>query len=334
MRRLPVFFLIDVSESMVGDPIINVNRGIDQITSNLKSNPMALETAYISIIIFAGKARLISPLTELLQFTPPNLNIGGGTALGRGLNFLMDEMEKQIWKTTHDRKGDWKPIVFLITDGAPTDNVTSAVTRWNEEFKTKANLVAVSIGDQADTAVLQKITEHVVVFNDADKKSYSKFFEWVSASIEMKSINITAGSNDLNLPELDQVILQKGDIHNLQSNCDERFAILLVRCQKKKSPYLVKYIKKSPGNYISIGAYTVSEEYFRLTSSEGSVATMGSESITSVPPCPECGHERLAWCSCKHLFCIGNDGRYKCPWCNKKVDVKFSGGFDFTKTQG
>jgi len=334
MRRLPVFFLIDVSESMVGEPITNVNEGIQKITLSLKRNPMALETAFLSIIIFAGKARLLTPLTELLQFTPPDLFIGGGTALGNGLNFLMDEMEKQIQKTTHEIKGDWKPIVFLLTDGAPTDSITSALTRWNDEFRTKANLVAVSIGDRADTAVLKKLTENVVVFDGENKEAYSKFFDWASASIETKSVNMAAGRDDFQLPEMDQIILQKENIHNPSSDHDERFAILLSRCQKAKTPYLIKYLIEPDGNYVPVGAYSISEEYFNLTSPDDSPATTDTEAIKLIPPCPECGDEGLAYCGCGQLFCIGHDGRNRCPWCEHEVDVHFSGGFDIKKTKG
>jgi len=333
MRRLPVFFLLDVSESMVGDPIDNVNRGIQQITTSLKNNPMALETAFLSIIIFAGKAKLISPLTEILQFKSPELYIGGGTALGNGMNFLMDEMEKQVQKTTYEQKGDWKPLIFLFTDGAPTDNVTPAISRWNSDFKNKSNFIAISIGNHADTTVLKKFTENVIIFNNADAKSYTKFFEWVSASIETKSMNVVAGSNDFQLPQMDQTILQKEDIHNPKSEHDERFAILLSRCQKTKKPYLIKYIKESSNNYIPDGAYTISEDYFDLTV-EGKSSTIGTESIDEIPPCPECAHKALARCECGQLFCIGHDGKNICPWCGHEVIVKFSGGFDISKTQG
>ena len=53
MRRLPIYFLIDVSESMVGDPIEQVQEGISDIVRELKRDPYSLETVYISVIGFA-----------------------------------------------------------------------------------------------------------------------------------------------------------------------------------------------------------------------------------------------------------------------------------------
>lgn len=104
MRRLPIYFLVDVSESMVGEPIQQVQDGMRMIVQKLRTDPYALETAYISVIAFAGKAKSVTPLTELYKFYPPTFPIGGGTSLGAALNFLMDDMDKSLVKTTLEKK--------------------------------------------------------------------------------------------------------------------------------------------------------------------------------------------------------------------------------------
>ena len=48
MRRLPIYFLVDVSESMVGEPIQQVEDGMRTIIQELRTDPYALETAYVS----------------------------------------------------------------------------------------------------------------------------------------------------------------------------------------------------------------------------------------------------------------------------------------------
>ena len=65
MRRLPVYFLLDISESMVGEPIRQVEEGLTTIVRELRSDPYALETVWLSIIGFAGKPMRITPLMEL-----------------------------------------------------------------------------------------------------------------------------------------------------------------------------------------------------------------------------------------------------------------------------
>jgi uncharacterized protein YegL len=90
MRRLPIYFLLDVSDSMVGEPLELVQTGLQYVVRELRTDPYALETAYISILAFAGKAVKISPLTEVVSFYAPSLPIGSGTSLGAGLVLLMN----------------------------------------------------------------------------------------------------------------------------------------------------------------------------------------------------------------------------------------------------
>ena len=79
MRRLPVYFLIDVSESMVGDPISQVESGMAQLIQELKKDPNALETVHISVLVFAGDAQTLVPLNDIISFYPPKFPIGSGT---------------------------------------------------------------------------------------------------------------------------------------------------------------------------------------------------------------------------------------------------------------
>lgn len=67
MRRLPVYLLLDTSGSMYGEPIEAVKNGVQTLISTLRSDPYALETAYISIITFNSSAQQVTPLTGLLH---------------------------------------------------------------------------------------------------------------------------------------------------------------------------------------------------------------------------------------------------------------------------
>ena len=89
-RRLPVYLLLDCSGSMMGEPIEAVRQGVKALLSELRGDPQALETAYLSVITFDSTARQITPLTELMQFKEPELNASGATALGGALKVLMD----------------------------------------------------------------------------------------------------------------------------------------------------------------------------------------------------------------------------------------------------
>jgi uncharacterized protein YegL len=80
VRRLPIFFLLDVSESMAGENLRQLQHGLERLVTSLRTDPYALETVYLSIIAFAGKAKTLTPLVELASFYAPRLPVGSGTA--------------------------------------------------------------------------------------------------------------------------------------------------------------------------------------------------------------------------------------------------------------
>ncbi len=334
MRRLPVFFLIDVSESMVGEPIRNVHNGIQMIMGNLKSNPMALESVYVSVIVFAGKAKTLVPLKYILDFELPELPVGGGTALGNAMDFLMDEIKKQVQKTTTDMKGDWKPIVFLLTDGAPTDQCTSAIKRWKLEFKGKATLITIAMAETVDLDILREFTDNVLQFKGTNSKDYKDFFQWISASIETTSKNIISGmEEEINTLHIDNALIE---IDNKEKNSsfetDEKFTILLSRCQKIKKLYLIKYEKQNTGNYEYEGSYSVSEDYFELT--EGHEQKVQSDKLFGMPFCPYCKSSFWGMCVCGKVLCLKAEDPYNtCPWCGQTCSYQV-GIFNVNKAQG
>src|SRR5437667_12247941 len=87
-RRLPVYLVLDVSGSMTGEPIEACRQGVKALLADLRSDPQALETAYLSVITFHNTAQQVCPLTELTTFTEPTLAATGTTALGEALKLL------------------------------------------------------------------------------------------------------------------------------------------------------------------------------------------------------------------------------------------------------
>ncbi|WP_323640330.1 vWA domain-containing protein [Pectobacterium polonicum] len=195
MRRLPVYLLLDTSGSMHGEPIEAVKNGVQTLLTTLRQDPYALETAYVSVITFDTSARQVVPLTDLLTFKSPDLVANGTTALGEALSLVAQAIEREVQKTTAETKGDWRPLVFIMTDGAPTDDWRKGVA----DFKAARTgvVVACAAGQVAETKVLQEITEIVLQLDTADSNAIKAFFKWVSASISVGSQKVESGKKDV-----------------------------------------------------------------------------------------------------------------------------------------
>lgn len=347
MRRLPIYFLVDVSESMVGEPIEQVENGMRAIVQELRTDPYALETVYVSVIAFAGKAKSLSHLTELYKFYPPKFPIGGGTSLGTALNFLMDDMDKSLQQTTAEIKGDWKPIIFLFTDGTPTDNPTAAIDRWQKHYQRKCNIVCISIGDNADTNMLGKLSENVLRLNNTDDMSFKAFFKWVTASIKTSSVSVTdTGIDDLQLAPTDGINLEKVDV-KAPCTVDENFAVLLGKCSNTKKTYLVKFAKRLSNSeamegfrvldFKLVGAYPVEEEVYNSLSEGKSNRNINTTMLQGMPTCPCCGNQLgVVICECGNIMCVGDSNETECPWCGLKGTLGSigEGGMDITRGRG
>ena len=195
MRRLPVYLVLDTSGSMSGEPIEAIKNGVQVLVSTLRQDPYALETAYLSVVTFDSAAKQVVPLTELVAFQPPSLTASGSTALGDALSLLARQINSEVEKTTAEKKGDWKPLIFLMTDGSPTDDWQKGL---NELKKVKTGMiVACAAGPGADTSVLKQITEIVVQLDTADSATIKSFFKWVSASISTGSQKVEAGQKEV-----------------------------------------------------------------------------------------------------------------------------------------
>lgn len=115
----------------------------------------------------------------------PALTASGTTSLWRSAYSHGQLHCQRSTKTTADTKGDWRPLVFLMTDGSPNDDWRKGLN----DFKAARTgvVVACAAGHDADTSVLKEITEIVVQLDTADSSTIKAFFKWVSASISVGS---------------------------------------------------------------------------------------------------------------------------------------------------
>lgn len=195
MRRLPVYILIDTSGSMKGEPIESVKVGLADMVATLRQDPYALETVNISIITYDREVKQILPLTPLDELQLPEIEVpeSGPTNMGAALKLLCKNIDSEVRKGTETAKGDWRPLLFNLTDGKPSD-----IQEYKEAIpmvknRNFATIVCCAAGPKAKTDPLKELTKDVLSLATMDSASFRKFFQYVSDTIGVggKSVGTT-----------------------------------------------------------------------------------------------------------------------------------------------
>ena len=159
-RRLLAYFLLDTSGSMSGEPIQALNNGFYGLINMLRSDPQAMDSLHISVITFDREVRNIIPLIDLASFQPIEIKCpeSGPTHTGEALSMVCDLVKTELIRGSETQKGDWKPLLFIFTDGKPSD-----IQKYREMVpKVRAMdfgvIVGCAAGPKAEVSYLQELT--------------------------------------------------------------------------------------------------------------------------------------------------------------------------------
>jgi uncharacterized protein YegL len=191
---------------MHGEPIAALEMGLRALLSDLRNDPQALDTVWLSVITFASSAEQIVPLTDINEFHYPELQADGSTALGEALDLLASRIRAEVRSNRKDVKGDWKPLVFLLTDGEPTDNWE----RSAEEFRLRGlgTIIACGAGPEVNDDTLRRLGDRAIRLRDTKPGTLGAFMKCVSASVTTtnQGLGTHAAPNRLEEPPDDGAI--------------------------------------------------------------------------------------------------------------------------------
>lgn len=201
MRRLPVYLLIDTSGSMKGEAIQSVNVGLQTMMASLRQDPHALDSVFLSLITYDKNVELLFELTELSLVQLPEIVTpdSGPTFLGEAIKLLIERVDKEIVTSQDEVKGDWMPLLFVMTDGKPSD-----LQMFNDNYpelkkRNFGSIIGCAAGPKANEDYLKLFCDQVVTLDTTDANAFQQFFKWVSASVSVGNKSIGT-SDELVLP--------------------------------------------------------------------------------------------------------------------------------------
>jgi uncharacterized protein YegL len=182
--RCPCLLLLDTSESMEGGPINELNRGLSTFRQELAADPLAMKRVEIGLVTF-GPVQLVSDFQTPDQFMPPALNGAGDTPMGAAITGGLEMVRQR--KEAYKANGIpyYRPWVFMITDGAPTDDWRAAATMVKEGEAAKGfSFFAVGV-QHADMDVLRQIAVRTPL--KLAGLQFRDLFVWLSSSLSTVS---------------------------------------------------------------------------------------------------------------------------------------------------
>ncbi|MGH8553008.1 MAG: vWA domain-containing protein [Methylococcales bacterium] len=206
-RRLPIYIAVDTSGSMQGEAIQSVNVGLQSMLHALRQDPHALDTVHLSLITFDLKATERLPLTPLDQVQLPEIRTpkSGATLMGEALALIAERVRRDVIRGSPQRRGDWRPILFLMTDGKTSDSAKFEEMVPIIKKLAFGKIVACAAGPKANTEDLKKLTDTVVSLDTTDSAAFTSFFQWVSASVGIGSSNAGTDGADTLPPPPDEI---------------------------------------------------------------------------------------------------------------------------------
>lgn len=197
--RCPCLLLLDTSASMQGSPISQLNAGLHAFKDELMADPMAVKRVEVAVVSF-GPVDVVADFQTADVFTPPTLRATGNTPMGAAIEKGIELINAR--KVTYKYNGIsyYRPWIFLITDGAPTDSWTDAAQQVRAGEASKAfTFFAVGV-EGANMDILGQISPPTRKPLHLRELRFRDLFVWLSSSLGRVSASVPGDAVPLSAP--------------------------------------------------------------------------------------------------------------------------------------
>ena len=185
-KPLPVILLLDVSGSMSGEKIRNLNDAVRDMLNTFSDTENSETEIHVAIITFGARVKLHQPLASASAIQWQELSASGSTPLGTALEMAKAMIEDKDIVPSRA----YRPTVVLVSDGQPTDDWENPLKGFISDGRSgKCDRMAMAIGAQADETVLGKFIEGTPngLFYSENAKQMRDFFKFVTMSVTIRT---------------------------------------------------------------------------------------------------------------------------------------------------
>ena len=183
-ERTPCILVLDCSGSMRGEPIKQLNTGLEALEKELKEDIDASSRVQLLVIKAYGKddADVSADWVDAMNFNAPVMEASGLSPIGKAMELALQKIEEQ--KCLYDSCGvtSKRPWIFLISDGEPTDYGWELAAEKCRIAQQNKKVVVHAVGTQG--ANLEKLAKFSIM---APKRlsglKFTEFFLWLSRSV-------------------------------------------------------------------------------------------------------------------------------------------------------
>lgn len=194
-NRCPVMLILDTSASMEGEPIQALNKGLAAFKFDIEQDELAALRVEVGIVTFGEEVKCVQTFTTVDNFVAPQYVTVGKTPLGAAINLGLDLLEERKANYRENGIQYYRPWVFLITDGAPTDGEAwkEAAKRVRElEKENRISFFTIAV-EGADMDVLKDIAPLSRPPLQLRELKFEELFRWLSASVRRVSTGRVSG---------------------------------------------------------------------------------------------------------------------------------------------
>ena len=196
--HMALIFVLDISYSMDGPPIRQLNEGLNRFKAEVCQSKQTRDILDVAIIEFSNNHKVVQTFVPIEYMLHVQLECGGGTKYTGAIREALRMADERSRFYRRSGTEPYKPWIIMVTDGAPLDDITQVANEVKEAQQSeRVRFIALGVGDY-DPKALARLTDVVFRMEGTD---FTSFFDWVNKS--MRSVSVTAPGEKPKLPTLE-----------------------------------------------------------------------------------------------------------------------------------